>query len=98
MNNQVDVRRLDNKSFKKLCGNRFFTCKFLTKENKVREYKSCRVNVKCDTKGGENTVEHKNNLVTVWLEENGQRKYRTLDLTKIIDFKCSNIGNKCYGE
>lgn len=98
MNNQVDIRKMSNTEFKGFTKGRFFSCKFLTKENKVREYKSCRVNVKCDTKGGENTVEHKNNLVTVWLEENGQRKYRTLDLTKIIYFKCSNIGNECYGE
>lgn len=91
MINQIDIRKMTNTEFKNFTKGKFFTCKFLTKQNKEREYKSCRVDVKCDTKGGINTVEHKNHLVTVWLEENGERKYRTLNLERVTDFKCGGF-------
>lgn len=86
MNNQVDVISMTNTEFKEFTKGKFFTCKFIKKDNSLREYKGARVEVTKDSKFSmHNNVEHKKNLVSVYVP-NEKRPRATLNLETVKEF------------
>lgn len=82
---------MTNTEFKNIVGNNFFSVSFKKKDGTIRTYSPARVGVSKFklTKGGNNPVEHKSNLVTVNLPNEGN-SYRTLNLDSIVSFKCGD--------
>lgn len=81
----IDVRTMTNTEFKQLTKGKFFTAIFRKKDNSLREYKGARVNVTKDSVGGHNNVEHKSNLVSVYVA-NEKRPRCTLNLQTVEKF------------
>lgn len=79
---------MTNTEFKKLVGNRIFGVTFIKKDGTPRTYKA-RVDVSKYTKGGDNPVEHKPNLVTIF--EMDKKQYRTLNLESVTDIKLQGV-------
>lgn len=73
------IKAMTNTEFKEFTNGKFFSCTFVKKDGSLRTYKGARVNVTKDSVGGANTVEHKNNLVTLYVS-NEKRPRCTLNL------------------
>lgn len=80
---------MNNQEFKKHVGSNFFSVTFRKKSGELRTYAPARLGVKKFTVGGSNNVEHKPNLVTVNLPNEGN-VYRTLNLDSVVSFKCGD--------
>ena len=79
----IDITRMNNTEFKELTKGRFFSCKFIKKDGSLREYKGARVEVTKDSKFTmHNNVEHKKNLVSVYVP-NEKRPRATLNLETV---------------
>lgn len=86
MNNQIDVRKMNNTEFKEFTKGRFFTATFTKKDGSLREYKGARVEVTKDSQYTmHNNVEHKQNLVSVYVP-NEKRPRATLNLSTVKKF------------
>ena len=83
--NKPDLHNMNNEEFKELTGGKFFSCTFVKKDQSLRTYKGARVNVTKDSKNGANTVEHKSNLVTLYVP-NEKRPRCTLNLETVKSF------------
>lgn len=79
---------MNNKQFKDLVGNRIFGVTFIKADGTPRTY-NARVNVSKHTKGGDNPVEHKSHLVTIF--EMDKKQYRTLNLETVVDVKLKGL-------
>lgn len=80
------VNQMTNQEFKEYTKGKFFSVKFLKKDNTERVYKGARVEVTKDSKWTmHNNVEHISNLVSVYVP-NEPRPRATLNLSTIIEF------------
>lgn len=79
---------MNNQEFKKLVGNKIFNVTFTKKDGTPRTYIG-RVDVKKHTQGGQNPVEHKPNMVTIF--EMDAQQYRSLNLETVTDIKCGSV-------
>ncbi|QHZ59775.1 hypothetical protein HWD03_gp094 [Alteromonas phage vB_AmeM_PT11-V22] len=79
----IDIRSMTNEEFKQFTKGKFFSAKFIKKDGSLREYKGARVEVTKDSKFTvHNNVEHKKNLVSVYVP-NEKRPRATLNLETV---------------
>lgn len=88
--NKPDLKNMTNAEFKNFTNGKFFSCKFIKKSGELREYKGARVNVTKDSKNGHNNVEHKTNLVTLYVP-NEKRPRCTLNLQTVKSFTFQGV-------
>jgi hypothetical protein len=87
----VSLNFLDKKvvrSFLKTVGKQFFTVTFEKKADGSLRTMNCRKGVKKHLKGGESTIKHKKNLVSVY--DVKSKGYRCFDVTRVTDIKALN--------
>lgn len=87
---EIGTTFLDRKvvrSFLKLIGKGFFTVTFEKKDGTLRTM-NCRKGVKKHLKGGDSTIAHKRDLVSVY--DVKSRGYRCFDVTRVTDIKANN--------
>lgn len=87
--NKPDLHSMTNEQFKELTQGKFFGVTFVKKDQTLRTYKGARVNVTKDSVGGHNNVEHKKNLVTLYVP-NEKRPRCTLNLQTVKSFTFQN--------
>lgn len=63
---------------------KFFSVSFVKRDGTIREM-NCRRDVRKHLKGGESTIKHKKNLVSVW--DTKAKEYRCFDMGRVLSLR-----------